>query len=93
MALTKSQKEDIITTYQRKEKDTGSSEVQIALLTNSINELTAHLIKHPKDKHSRLGLYKKVGKRQKLLAYVRNNSEIEYQRIITKLNIRDKYKK
>jgi small subunit ribosomal protein S15 len=93
MALQKKQIETIIKDNQRAPKDTGSSEVQIALLTQSINELSAHLIKHKKDKHSRLGLYKKVSKRAKLLKYVRKNSEEEYLKIIKKLGIRDKKSK
>ena len=92
MALQKKQIETIIKDNQLKSKDTGSSEVQIALLTQAILELSSHLIKHPKDKHSKLGLYKKVNKREKLLRYVKKDSEERYQSIIKKLNIRDKSK-
>ncbi len=92
MALSKSQKKVIVTEIQDKTGNTGSSKVQIALLSASIEELSTHLIKHPKDKHSKLGLYKKVNKRQKLLSYVKRNSEEEYQKIIKLHGIRDKFK-
>ena len=68
--MTKERKQEIINTYKREEKDTGSPEVQIALLTERINELTEHLKVHVKDNHSRRGLLKMVGKRRNLLNYL-----------------------
>ena len=68
--MTKERKQEIISTYRRDDKDTGSSEVQIALLTERINELTAHLKIHTHDNHSRRGLLKMVGKRRNLLNYL-----------------------
>lgn len=67
--LNKEQKSDIVTKFQRDSKDTGSTEVQIALLTNRISELTEHLKANPNDNHSRRGLVKMVSKRKKLLKY------------------------
>ena len=68
--MTKERKQEVINTYKREEKDTGSPEVQIALLTERINELTEHLKIHKKDNHSRRGLLKMVGKRRSLLNYL-----------------------
>ena len=68
--MTKERKQEILNTYKREEKDTGSPEVQIALLTERINELTEHLKVHVKDNHSRRGLLKMVGKRRNLLNYL-----------------------
>ena len=68
--MTKERKNEIIATFKREEKDTGSSEVQIALLTERIKELTEHLKVHPKDNHSRRGLLKMVGKRRNVLKYL-----------------------
>lgn len=68
--MTKERKQEVINTYKREEKDTGSPEVQIALLTERINELTEHLKVHKKDNHSRRGLLKMVGKRRNLLNYL-----------------------
>ena len=68
--ITSEKKQEIINTYKRDEKDTGSPEVQIALLTERINELTEHLKVHKKDNHSRRGLLKMVGKRRNLLNYL-----------------------
>ena len=73
--MTKERKQEIIETYKRDEKDTGSPEVQIALLTERINELTEHLKVHKKDNHSRRGLLKKVGQRRSLLKYLANLSK------------------
>lgn len=86
--MTKERKQEIINTYKREEKDTGSSEVQIALLTERITELTEHLKIHVKDNHSRRGLLKMVGKRRNLLNYlVKNDIEI-YRDIVEKLGLR-----
>ena len=86
--LGKEEKQEIIEKYQREEGDTGSSEVQIALLTARISELTDHLKEHQNDHHSRRGLLKMVGKRKKLLRYLKNNDVERYRNLIKKLDIR-----
>ena len=70
------------------EKDTGSSEIQIALLTDKIENLSAHMKKFKKDKHSSVGLLKAVNKRKKLLDYLKKNKSDAYKNILTKLNLR-----
>ena len=77
--MTAERKQQIINEYRRDEKDTGSSEVQIALLTERINELTEHLKVHKKDNHSRRGLLKMVGKRRNLLNYLAKKDEEAYK--------------
>ena len=86
--MTKERKSEIIETYGAKAADTGSPEVQIALLTERINELTAHLKIHKKDEHSRRGLLIMVGKRRRLLNYVSGKDIERYRAIIAKLGIR-----
>ena len=86
--MTKERKQEIIETYRRDEKDTGSSEVQIALLTERIKELTEHLKVHPKDNHSRRGLLKMVGKRRNLLNYLGKTDIQRYRDIVEKLGLR-----
>ena len=86
--MTKERKQEIIETYKRDEKDTGSPEVQIALLTERINELTAHLKVHVKDNHSRRGLLKMVGRRRNLLAYLKEKDLEGYRALIAKLGLR-----
>ncbi len=86
--MLKERKQEIITTYQLKEGDTGSPEVQIAILTDRINHLTEHLKTHKKDHHSRRGLLMMVGKRKNLLAYLMKKDIERYREIIEKLNIR-----
>ena len=86
--MTKERKEEIIKTYKRDEKDTGSPEVQVALLTERITELTEHLKVHKKDNHSRRGLLKMVGKRRNLLNYLEKNDVEKYREIVEKLNLR-----
>lgn len=88
MALTKEKKQQIIEEYRRDEKDTGSCEVQIAILTSEINDLTEHLKVHKHDYHSNRGLLMKVGKRRKLLAYLKENDVVSYRNVISKLNLR-----
>jgi small subunit ribosomal protein S15 len=88
MNLTKEQKLAIIKEYQLKEGDTGSPEVQIALLTHRINKLTEHLRKHKKDHHSRRGLLKMVGQRRGLLNYLEKNDIQRYRNIIERLGLR-----
>ena len=87
MALTKNQKNQIIADYQLFEGDTGSPEVQIALLTASIQELTEHLKQHKKDDHSRRGLLKQVAKRRRLLNFLRERSEERYRKLIGRLEL------
>lgn len=86
--LTKEQKEAIIKEYGRGNNDTGSPEVQIALLTTRINELTEHLKEHKKDHHSRRGLLKMVGQRRRLLAYLKDIDIERYRALIEKLGLR-----
>ncbi len=86
--MTKERKQEIINTYKRDEHDTGSPEVQVALLTERINELTEHLKVHKKDNHSRRGLLKMVGKRRNLLNYLAKKDVQRYRDIIAKLGLR-----
>ena len=86
--LKKQEKENIISDFETHEGDTGSPEVQIALLTNRINELTEHLKIHRKDHASRRGLLKMVGNRSALLKYVRKKDVKRYQEIISRLGLR-----
>ena len=86
--MTKKRKQEIISTYKRDEKDTGSPEVQVALLTERINELTEHLKVHKKDNHSRRGLLKMVGKRRNLLNYLAKKDVNRYREIVEKLGLR-----
>lgn len=79
---------EIINAHKKHETDTGSTEVQIALLTTRINELTEHLKSHKHDNHSRMGLFKMIGKRKKLLKYYERNNFEGYKDLINKLNIR-----
>jgi len=88
MALNLEQKTTIITDYKLHEKDTGSSEVQIALLTKRVTYLTEHFKTHSKDHHSRRGLLKLVSKRRKLLDHLKKEDITRYQSIIVKLGIR-----
>ena len=86
--ITKDQKTAIIENNKTHENDTGSPEVQIAILSERIRELTEHLKRHPNDDHSRLGMYKMVGKRRRLLDYLAKKDIERYRAIIAKLNIR-----
>ena len=86
--ISKETKTAIIEQYGRKAGDTGSPEVQIAILTARINELTEHLKKNPKDHHSRRGLLMMVGQRRGLLAYLQKNDLDSYRSLIEKLGIR-----
>lgn len=81
-------KEEIITSYKTHDKDTGSSEVQIALLTERINHLTGHLRTHKKDFHSRRGLIHLANRRRKLLSYLKRTALNRYNAIIKSLNLR-----
>jgi small subunit ribosomal protein S15 len=86
--ITKEKKAEVMTANAVHEGDTGSPEVQIAILTERIRELTEHLKQHPNDDHSRLGMYKMVGKRRRLLDYVAKKDIERYRTIIAKLGIR-----
>jgi small subunit ribosomal protein S15 len=88
MALTKEMKTDIVKKYGKDGRDTGTPEVQIALLTARINDLTPHFDKHLKDHHSRVGLLRLVGKRRRLLDYLQEKEIERYRKIITDLQIR-----
>ncbi len=86
--MTKETKQQILAEYAMHEGDTGSPEVQIALLTTRINELNAHLKEHHKDKHSYRGLLKMVGHRRNLLAYLQKNDIERYRSIVKRLGLR-----
>ncbi len=88
MPTTKQQKTDVITNFATHEGDTGSPEVQIALLSNRITYLTEHFKSHAKDHHSRRGLLKMVGRRRRLLDYLKKTDNERYRTIIDKLGIR-----
>ena len=86
--MEKEQKQQILSDYKRQDGDTGSAEVQIALLTKRINELTAHLETHSKDEHSRRGLLKMVGQRRRMLAYLGRTDVERYRTLIARLGLR-----
>ncbi|MCI3029732.1 MAG: 30S ribosomal protein S15 [Desemzia incerta] len=88
MAISKERKNEIITQYARHEGDTGSPEVQIAVLTEEINHLNEHARTHKKDHHSYRGLMKKIGHRRNLLAYLRNKDVARYRELIQSLGLR-----
>ena len=86
--LTTRKKQNVIAEHQRHQKDTGSSEVQVALLTKQITELTGHLKTHLKDHHSRRGLLKMVGKRRRLLANLARTDPKKYATVVRKLELK-----
>jgi small subunit ribosomal protein S15 len=88
MALLKQEKTEIMSDYARSEGDTGSPEVQVAVLSRRISELTEHLKSHPKDHHSRLGLLRMVGRRRRLLGYLRREDVDRYRTLIARLGLR-----
>ena len=88
MSLTKDQKQELIGKYGRSGGDTGSAEVQVALLTERINELTEHLRAHPKDHYSRRGLLKLIGRRRRFLNYLQRNDLEGYRALIKELGLR-----
>ncbi|HXG67399.1 MAG TPA: 30S ribosomal protein S15 [Blastocatellia bacterium] len=88
MALAKEAKTEIIGQYKTHTTDTGSPEVQIALLTKRINDLTEHFKTHVKDNHSRRGLLKLVSKRRRMLDYLRNKDAARYREVISRLGLR-----
>lgn len=87
MAQTTERKQELIDQFQQDESDTGSAPVQIALLTDRINDLTEHLEKYPNDHDSRRGLLTLVGKRQSLLDYLRDNEPQTYDEVVSELGI------
>jgi small subunit ribosomal protein S15 len=88
MSVTTGRKAEVIKTYAKKPGDTGSPEVQVAILSERINNLTEHFKSHVKDNHSRRGLLKMVGQRPQLLDYLRRTNEASYKTLIEKLGIR-----
>ncbi|WP_290774099.1 30S ribosomal protein S15 [Anaerofustis sp.] len=86
--MTKEKKQEVISKYQKHDKDTGSPEIQIAILTSRINTLNEHFKKNPKDHHSRRGLLMMVGKRRRLLDYVAKKDIEKYREIVKELNLR-----
>jgi len=88
MSITAERKDELIKQYRRGEGDTGSPEVQVAILTDRIVTLTEHFKTHKKDNHSRRGLLKMVSKRRRLLDYLKRNDESRYQDVIQKLGLR-----
>ena len=88
MALTKEAKEKLIKEFAKSENDTGSAEVQIAILTQEINDLTEHLKVHTHDYHSRRGLLKKVGQRRNMLQYLAKKDIQSYREVVKKLGLR-----
>ena len=88
MSITASRKAEVIKTYATKTGDTGSPEVQVALLSERINNLTEHFKAHVKDNHSRRGLLKMVSQRRQLLDYIKRSDEARYKELIERLNIR-----
>ena len=88
MPLTKEQKSEIAAKFGRGPSDTGSADVQVAVLTASINHLTEHLKIHKKDHHSRRGLLMQVGQRRRLLSYIQNKDVTRYRKLIADLGLR-----
>jgi small subunit ribosomal protein S15 len=88
MSLSSENKQSIIADYSRGEADTGSPEVQVALLSAQISELTEHFAEHKKDHHSRQGLLKMVNKRRKLLDYLKSKDNDRYRELISRLGLR-----
>ena len=88
MAVCKERKAELVKTYGKNEQDTGSTKVQIAILTEEINDLTEHLKEHKHDYHSKRGLLMKVGKRRSLLDYLKDTDVVSYRELIKDLGIR-----
>ncbi|HAU1181301.1 TPA: 30S ribosomal protein S15 [Legionella pneumophila] len=91
MSLNSAEKAEIINEYKRGDKDTGSPEVQVSLITSRIKYLTDHFKENKKDFHSRRGLQELVNKRRKLLKYLKRNNQTRYQTLIQSLGLRDSY--
>ncbi|MBZ5200206.1 30S ribosomal protein S15 [Planomicrobium chinense] len=88
MAITQERKNELINEFKVHDTDTGSADIQIAILTEDINNLNEHLRTHKKDHHSRRGLFKMVGRRRNLLKYLRENDVQRYRELIAKLGLR-----
>lgn len=88
-SISKERTAELIAEYGKNAQDSGSAEVQVAILTERIRSLTEHLKEHPKDHHTRRGLLMLVGKRRRLLVYIKNRDILEYRELIKKLGIRD----
>lgn len=88
-SISKERTAELIKEFGKNEQDSGSAEVQVAILTERIRNLTEHLKEHPKDHHTRRGLLMLVGKRRRLLVYIKNRDILEYRELIKKLGIRD----
>lgn len=91
MSLNSAEKAEIVSEYKRADKDTGSPEVQVSIITGRIKYLTDHFKEHKKDFHSRRGLQSLVNKRRKLLKYLKRNDKGRYQTLIQSLGLRDSY--
>ena len=91
MSISKERKQELVLAYGAGEKDTGSSSVQIAIMTEHINQLTEHLKLHRKDNHTRRGLVQIINKRNKLLQYIYKEDKDSYRTLVKKLGIRAKY--
>ena len=89
MTISKERKAELIREFGKNDKDSGSPEVQVAILTDRIRELTEHMKSHPKDFHTRRGLLMLVGRRRRLLSYIKKNDIFEYRELIKQLGIRD----
>lgn len=88
-SISKDRTAELMAEYGKNPQDSGSAEVQVAILTERIRNLTEHLKSHPKDHHTRRGLLMLVGKRRRLLVYIKNRDVLEYRELIKKLGIRD----
>lgn len=88
-SISKERTAELIAEYGKNAQDSGSAEVQVAILTERIRNLTEHLKEHPEDHHTRRGLLMLVGKRRRLLVYIKNRDILEYRELIKKLGIRD----
>ena len=88
MSLTKDEAQEVIKKFRKSEKDTGSTEVQVALLTRRIQDLQKHFENHKKDNHSRTGLMRMINQRRSLLAYIKKTNKESYDSLIEKLGIR-----
>ncbi|MEF2559729.1 MAG: 30S ribosomal protein S15 [Eggerthellaceae bacterium] len=88
-SISKERTAELIAEFGKNEQDSGSAEVQVAILSERIRNLTDHLKQHPKDHHTRRGLLMLVGKRRRLLVYIKNRDILEYRELIKKLGIRD----
>lgn len=89
LSISKERTAELMTEFGKNPQDSGSAEVQVAILSERIKNLTEHLKEHPKDHHTRRGLLMLVGKRRRLLVYIKNRDVLEYRELIKKLGIRD----